>query len=501
MGTLEITAKPEPEKLSVRPMFRRLLGNQEIEEGYFAKFEIRVKGIPQPSLKWEKDGKQLYASEHITICWEDDQRCYLMITNAFVSDSGLYKVTATNSAGTTSCQASLTVKPCTYTKRKIRENADRIEAEKRLKLAQKVLGKIVTTEVPLPQKAREALDNAKHEARAARSEGLSPERKTGLEGLDIKKQKSKVGIMPYRIPEAREIPVVVENKQLLDYEPLSGMKWYREAQIMNEKLGTGKVEDRSQLAVHKKHTHVKQVLYPETDALVPPRRPKNHDREHQFRDKIERVADLLMKTDEKEEKERQKARDEKEGAKDYLRRKIYREESDDEEVLGPMENYLDKLRAQEIIAEEKYGFEEPHFRGRAELREGDEEFVFRRVKVPDRQLAGTTLNELNERRDSLRKRTKRVEGRATDDGYVVTKEDEMLRLQRPDMFKYESGGDFSQVKGTAWRALEQKYKPISESEDDEPIRKPRKNPYLDDLSDDSDEIMGIPKQKTRVERY
>merc|ERR1711941_36862 len=203
----------------------------------------------------------------------------------------------------------------------------------------------------------------------------------------------------------------------------------------------------------------------------------------------------MGKTDEKEEKERQKARDEKEGAKDYLRRKIYREESDDEEVLGPMENYLDKLRAQEIIAEEKYGFEDPHFRGRAELREGDEEFVFRRVKVPDRQLAGTTLSDLNERRDSLRKRTKRVEGRATDDGYVVTKEDEMLRLQRPDMFKYESGGDFSQVKGTAWRALEQKYKPISESEEDEPVRKPRRNPYLDDLSDDSDEIMGIPKQK------
>jgi titin len=500
-ATLNVEAKKAPEPLSVRPMFRRLLGNVEIDEGYFAKFEIRVKGFPKPDLKWEKDGKQLYRSEHIEICWEDDQRCYLMITNVFVSDSGLYKVTATNSAGTTSCQATLTVKPCVYQKRKIRENADRIEAEKRLKLAQRVLGKIVTTEVPLPEKARQALKDAQSEARSARQEGLDEPVKTGLEGLDIKKHKQKVGIMPYNIPEAREIPVVVENKNLLKHEPLSNMKWYREAQIMNEKLGTGKVEDRSTLTVHKKHTHVKQVLYPETDGIIPPRRPKNYDRQHQFREKIERVADILMKSDEREEHEKQKKRDEKENEKDYLRRKIFREESDDEQLLAPVETYLDERRAQEIIEEEKYGFEDPHFKTRAELREGDEEFNFRRVKVPDRRLAGKTLEQLNERRDGLRKRTKRVEGRATDDGFVITKEDEMLRKQRADTFKYESGPDFSGVKGTAWKALEAKYKPISSDSEDEEVKKPRKNPYLDDLSEDSDELYGIPKRQTRVERF
>merc|ERR1711981_1327313 len=332
-----------------------------------------------------------------------------------------------------------------------------------------------------PQKAREALDAAKSDFRSARREGLDEETKTGLEGLDIKHHKAKMGIMPYKIPESREIPVVVENKALLDYEPLSGMKWYREAQIMNEKLGTGKVEDRSQLTTHKKHHHVKQVLYPETDGLVPARRPKNYDRQHQFRDKIERVADLLMNDDQREEAERKKAKELKENANDYLKRTIYREESDDEEVLAPMEQYLDKPRA--------------------EVREGDEEFNFRRVKIPDRQLAGRSLDELNERRDGLRKRTKRVEGRATDGGYVVTKEDEMLRLQRSNLFEYEGGADFSRVKGSAWRSLEQKYKPISESEEEEEVKKPRKNPYLDDLSGDSDELYGIPKQKTRVEKY
>jgi titin len=493
---LTVSKKPEPEALSVRPMFRRLLSNMEIDEGYFARFDIRVKGFPQPDLKWEKDGKKMYKSEHVDIVWEDSERCYLLINNTFVTDSGLYKVTATNSAGTTSCQATLTVKPCTYQKRKIRENADRIEAEKRLKLAQRVLGKIVTTEVPLPQKARDALQQAAADQRSARTEGVDPPRKTGLEDLDIKKvEKSKKVIMPYNVPEAREIPVVVENKALNNFEPLTNMKWYRQAQIMNEKLGTGKVSDNYELTQHKKHTHVKQVLYPETDGMMPPRRPKNYDHQHALRDKIERVADILAGDDERERLERQKIKEQKEMEKDYLHRKIYREEEDDEVVLAPLQNYLDECRAQEIVAEEKYG-DVPHFRGRAEIREGDEEFDWHRVRVPDKNLAGKSLAELNERRESLRKRTKAVEGTRTDDGYVVTKEDEMLRPARPSVWAYEDGG--SMPKGTTWRQLEQKYKPIEE--DEEPVKKTsKKNPYLSD--EDSDELYGIPKPKSRMERY
>merc|ERR1711957_671397 len=115
---------------------------------------------------------------------------------------------------------------------------------------------------------------------------------------------------------------------------------------------------------------------------------------------------ILAGDDERDRLDRQKIKEQKEIEKDYLHRKIYREEQDDEEVLAPLQSYLDECRAQEIIAEEKYG-DVPHFRGRAEIREGDEEMEWRRVRVPDKNLAGKSLSELNERRESLRKRNVR----------------------------------------------------------------------------------------------
>merc|ERR1712226_699442 len=118
-STAELTVvdKPKADDISVRPMFRRLLSNLEVDEGNFARFDIRVKGYPKPNLTWEKDGVLIYQSEHVEVVWENDECCYLLVKSTFVTDSGLYKVTAKNSAGTTSCQATLQVLPVTYKKR------------------------------------------------------------------------------------------------------------------------------------------------------------------------------------------------------------------------------------------------------------------------------------------------------------------------------------------------------------------------------------------------
>ena len=76
-------------------------------------------------LKWffnfacrEKDGKPLRSDHHHDIEWEDKHSCFLLIRDTFQADSGQYKVSATNSAGTASCQATLIVQPLQYRKRK-----------------------------------------------------------------------------------------------------------------------------------------------------------------------------------------------------------------------------------------------------------------------------------------------------------------------------------------------------------------------------------------------
>jgi len=66
----------------------------------------------------EKDGKPVQRDYHHDIEWEDKHSVFLLIRETLQQDSGVYKVTARNSAGTASCQATLQVLPLTYRKKK-----------------------------------------------------------------------------------------------------------------------------------------------------------------------------------------------------------------------------------------------------------------------------------------------------------------------------------------------------------------------------------------------
>uniref|UniRef100_A0A669CA75 Ig-like domain-containing protein n=1 Tax=Oreochromis niloticus TaxID=8128 RepID=A0A669CA75_ORENI len=55
-----LTVAPHPvTEETMRPMFKRLLANVECMEGQSVHFELRVSGVPPPTLKWEKDGHPL----------------------------------------------------------------------------------------------------------------------------------------------------------------------------------------------------------------------------------------------------------------------------------------------------------------------------------------------------------------------------------------------------------------------------------------------------------
>nr|6HCI_A Chain A, Titin [Homo sapiens]6HCI_B Chain B, Titin [Homo sapiens]6HCI_C Chain C, Titin [Homo sapiens]6HCI_D Chain D, Titin [Homo sapiens] len=100
---------PPPTDSTLRPMFKRLLANAECQEGQSVCFEIRVSGIPPPTLKWEKDGQPLSLGPNIEIIHEGLDYYALHIRDTLPEDTGYYRVTATNTAGSTSCQAHLQV--------------------------------------------------------------------------------------------------------------------------------------------------------------------------------------------------------------------------------------------------------------------------------------------------------------------------------------------------------------------------------------------------------
>ena len=65
-------------------------------------------GSPTPAITWQKDGATVVSSSFISIVSADGSST-LTITNAQMSDAGLYDCTATNTAGTTSSNAAITV--------------------------------------------------------------------------------------------------------------------------------------------------------------------------------------------------------------------------------------------------------------------------------------------------------------------------------------------------------------------------------------------------------
>uniref|UniRef100_A0A3B5MIV9 Titin n=1 Tax=Xiphophorus couchianus TaxID=32473 RepID=A0A3B5MIV9_9TELE len=96
------------------PMFKRLLANVECTEGDSVRFELRVSGVPTPSLKWEKDGLPLQFGPKVVVIEQDIDYHVLHIRETLLEDDGVYKVTATNSAGSASCQATLKPSPNSY---------------------------------------------------------------------------------------------------------------------------------------------------------------------------------------------------------------------------------------------------------------------------------------------------------------------------------------------------------------------------------------------------
>uniref|UniRef100_A0A3Q4I3Y9 Ig-like domain-containing protein n=1 Tax=Neolamprologus brichardi TaxID=32507 RepID=A0A3Q4I3Y9_NEOBR len=151
--------------ISSPPEFTLPLVNHTAYMGEDVRFGVTITVHPEPRVIWHKSGQKL-------IPGHDDKKY------TFISDKGLYQliihnveteddaeyITATNSAGSASCQATLKVERTTHVKKEYEPSekekqkiAGKEELDKKVRLSQILAGTVVT---PLPPAAVEAVREA-----------------------------------------------------------------------------------------------------------------------------------------------------------------------------------------------------------------------------------------------------------------------------------------------------------------------------------------------------
>lgn len=231
---LTVIPRPAPADNTLRPMFKRLLANLECKEGQSVRFEIRVSG--SPSLKWEKDGTPLAFGPQIEVVHEGLDYFVLHIRDTLPEDSGTYRVTATNSAGSASCQATLRVERVTHVKKdfeseedkRTKQALDQQQIDKKVRLTQILTG---TDVMPLTAVAKQALREATTMFKpAVTTKKVKTEAEEAKEKEERKKRAEEKRLrMPYVVPPPHLYgpTTLEEDLEIKHFKPLSDMKWYK----------------------------------------------------------------------------------------------------------------------------------------------------------------------------------------------------------------------------------------------------------------------------------
>lgn len=79
-----------------------------MRQGSQVRLDVRVTGIPSPTVKFYREGAEIQSSADFQIL-QDGDLYSLLIAEAFPEDSGTYSVTASNSSGRATSTAELLV--------------------------------------------------------------------------------------------------------------------------------------------------------------------------------------------------------------------------------------------------------------------------------------------------------------------------------------------------------------------------------------------------------
>ena len=83
--------------------------SKEVEEGETVELKCFISCAPQTVSVWEKDNIPLVSSPGLSLSEKTGVRT-LMIQNAKLGDAGVYRLTISNTSGSGSCSAIVTVK-------------------------------------------------------------------------------------------------------------------------------------------------------------------------------------------------------------------------------------------------------------------------------------------------------------------------------------------------------------------------------------------------------
>ena len=107
-GNTSCTCKLKINEYTCPPEFIEQLNDQTVNEFEKVTFTVKVKGKPEPSIKWLKSRKEITSSDNIEIISNENEHS-LILPSASMKDQGQYKVIAKNSDGERTCLCSLAV--------------------------------------------------------------------------------------------------------------------------------------------------------------------------------------------------------------------------------------------------------------------------------------------------------------------------------------------------------------------------------------------------------
>ncbi|NP_001343716.1 Muscle M-line assembly protein unc-89 [Caenorhabditis elegans] len=109
-GTAESSAEAEVTQSLEKPTFVRELVTTEVKINETATLSVTVKGVPDPSVEWLKDGQPVQTdSSHVIAKVEGSGSYSITIKDARLEDSGKYACRATNPAGEAKTEANFAV--------------------------------------------------------------------------------------------------------------------------------------------------------------------------------------------------------------------------------------------------------------------------------------------------------------------------------------------------------------------------------------------------------